>query len=603
MIYQFTINTLVHILTAFAAYFTIALLWKYRKSTEVRYLIYLEFFAAFWAIAYSFAFASPDLNTKIFWSQVSYLGIVFMPVCYFLFAIAFIKKKDFITYRNVAFLLIIPVITLALVFTNEKHHLIWTFVTLDPIYNTVHYEYGIGFWIFYAYIQTLLFLGIYNLAYSIFKFKAYYKKQSSTLIIATLIPIIANLIHVTNINPYPGFDWTPVSFVLTGLVLVLGIFRFSIFNIIPVAKTKLFDILNDGVILTNAEGFIEDCNPAIYTIFNWQNKSIIHESFKDIFKSFHKINEGLSDDLTSIQFEVNLENNKKYYQLKISPIYNDKKKSGHILLFHDITSLIHADEELKNTNRKLLFEIEKREKLIEDLDAFAHTVAHDLRNSLSSIFSASEIMEEIIKVNDIKLLCELTNLINHSANKSIQITHELLLLATTDKTEVELRPLDMANVFAEAKNQLSDLIKKTHTQIIEPKEWPEAIGYAPWIEEVWSNYLSNAIKYGGTPPKIEVGAEIMPNGNIMFCIKDNGKGLTQDEQKKLFNNFVRLNPNKADGYGLGLSIVKKIIEKLNGKVGVESNSSGSKFYFILPASHLIHIALDKLNQNVEYMAN
>lgn len=214
-------------------------------------------------------------------------------------------------------------------------------------------------------------------------------------------------------------------------------------------------------------------------------------------------------------------------------------------------------------------------------------------------------MEEIIKLNDKNLLCELTNLINHSANKSIQITHELLLLATTDKTEVECKPLDMAAIYYESKRQLTDLIDNSNASFIEPKEWPKAIGYAPWIEEVWSNYLSNALKYGGTPPEIEVGAEKLVNGDIKFWIKDNGKGLTIEEQKKLFKNFVRLNPQKADGYGLGLSIVKKITEKLDGSAGVESggNGNGSKFYFILPSGQNKPFKIKNLNPKTEFIAN
>ncbi|HRX11212.1 MAG TPA: ATP-binding protein, partial [Draconibacterium sp.] len=102
---------------------------------------------------------------------------------------------------------------------------------------------------------------------------------------------------------------------------------------------------------------------------------------------------------------------------------------------------------------------------------------------------------------------------------------------------------------------------------------------------------------------IEVGSEILVNGNIMFCIKDNGKGLSEDEQKKLFNNFVRLNPQKADGYGLGLSIVKKIIEKLNGSVGVESFRNGSKFYFILPSVQQTQTTLNKLTQSSSFIVN
>ncbi len=304
--------------------------------------------------------------------------------------------------------------------------------------------------------------------------------------------------------------------------------------------------------------------------------------------------------------EINHDNGKNYYQVKISPIYRENKLSGHILIFHDITTIINADEELKKTNRKLLSEIEKREKLIEDLDAFAHTVAHDLRNSLSSIFSASEIMEEIIKLNDKNLLCELSNLINHSANKSIQITHELLLLATTDKTEVERKPLNMSVIFEEAKKQLADLLRNSNAEIKEPDYWPDSLGYAPWIEEVWSNYISNAVKYGGTPPKMEVGADTLQNGKVCFWVKDNGKGLSKDEQDRLFKKFVRLHPQKADGYGLGLSIVKKIIEKLEGKVGVESNKdgNGSKFYFILPTEHSKTVfGMEKLHKNSGIIAN
>ncbi len=239
-------------------------------------------------------------------------------------------------------------------------------------------------------------------------------------------------------------------------------------------------------------------------------------------------------------------------------------------------------------------EIGKREKLIEELDAFAHTVAHDLRNSLGSIFSASEIMEDIIKQNDKNLLFELTNLINDSAGKSIQITQELLLLATTEKQHIERDELNMKDIFKDAKKQLDDLIRRSGASIKEPEIWPTVIGYSPWVEEVWTNYLSNAIKYGGTPPEIEIGFDKLRNGNISFWVKDNGFGITEEDQKRLFKNFVRLEPRKADGYGLGLSIVKKIIERLDGKAGVIStaNGNGSKFFFTLPAvkQHLVSAA-------------
>ena len=109
------------------------------------------------------------------------------------------------------------------------------------------------------------------------------------------------------------------------------------------------------------------------------------------------------------------------------------------------------------------------------------------------------------------------------------------------------------------------------------------MGYGAWLEEVWINYISNALKYGGTPPVIELGSELPAGGKVKFWIKDNGKGLSEDEMSSLFHKFTRLNTLKAEGTGLGLSIVKRIIEKLNGEVGVESKpGEGCTFYFMLP---------------------
>lgn len=586
MIYQFTTNVLIQALTALAAVITILLLWKFRKSQEVRYLIYLEVFVTIWALTYALEFASPDLGTKKFWSQISYFGIAFLPVSYFLFTTAFSQKNNIITRRNTTLLFIIPFITLGLILTNDYHHLVWSNVTWDSKHEMAIYHHAVWFWVFFGFSQIIIYTGLANLVLSIFRFTAYYKSHSSILLIASLFPIFGNLMYVTNLNPYPGFDWTPVSFVLTGLIIALGVFRYRIFNIIPLAKTKLFETMDDGAIVVNNEGIIEDCNPAVYRIFNRQKDSILRESFNTVFKEYKSLIHSVNNRLASTQLEITRNGLSNYFQIQISPIQHNGSFSGNLLVFHDVTSLRKAQKELKNTNNQLLEEISKREKLIEELDTFAHTVAHDLRNTLGSIFSASEIMEEIIKQNDKNLLVELTNLINDSAGKSIQITHELLLLATTEKEQIERVELNMKEIFGEAKKQLDEIIRKSGAKITEPEIWPEAIGHAPWIEEVWTNYLSNAIKYGGTPPEIEAGFNKLNNGSISFWVKDNGNGITPENQKKLFKNFVRLDPRRAEGYGLGLSIVKKIIEKLDGKTGVKSagNGDGSKFYFTLPAA-------------------
>ena len=167
----------------------------------------------------------------------------------------------------------------------------------------------------------------------------------------------------------------------------------------------------------------------------------------------------------------------------------------------------------------------------------------------------------------------------------MHITSELLILATVSHQEIDRKPLDMARIFTDAKKQLNELIAKTKTKIITPESWPAAAGYATWVEEIWVNYLTNAIKYGGMPPLIQVDAKPNGDGSVRFRIKDNGNGIAPEKQHRLFQKYARLDPEKAEGYGLGLSIVKRIVEKLNGSVGVESTGKkgeGALFWFELP---------------------
>jgi signal transduction histidine kinase len=117
-----------------------------------------------------------------------------------------------------------------------------------------------------------------------------------------------------------------------------------------------------------------------------------------------------------------------------------------------------------------------------------------------------------------------------------------------------------------------------------PQKWPTAVGYSPWIEEVWVKNISNGLKYGGQPPQMELGADMGPEGVARFWVRDNGPGLSAEKQAVLFTEFVRLNEVRVEGFGLGLSIVRRIMDKLGGRVGVNSmEGAGSEFYFELPA--------------------
>jgi PAS domain S-box-containing protein len=232
-------------------------------------------------------------------------------------------------------------------------------------------------------------------------------------------------------------------------------------------------------------------------------------------------------------------------------------------------------------NARLVTDLKDRNT---ELNTFARAIAHDLKNPLTYILGYAETLElkKDIALSDPEALQGSLHIIAKSARKVKSMINELMVLAGLREQKVTLQPVDMAHAVKEAKQRLVDIIDKTHTEIIEPESWPEALGHTPWIEEVWVNYLSNAIKYGGDPPRLELGAQ-EENGNVQFWVRDNGEGIPPEKLSSLFKPFERLDKFKITGHGLGLSIVRWVMEKQGGEVGVESElGEGSTFSFTLP---------------------
>jgi signal transduction histidine kinase len=239
--------------------------------------------------------------------------------------------------------------------------------------------------------------------------------------------------------------------------------------------------------------------------------------------------------------------------------------------------LKHSEEALRQRS----LELQARNR---DLDAFAHTVAHDLKTPLGIVVGYAELLVDgHISPSDEEGKQSLDAIVQNGLKMS-GIIDEMLLLSEMRGEEVKTRPLDMASIVAEAQKRLGQAIAAHNAQVVLPAVWPVATGHAPWVEEVWVNYLSNAIRYGGRPPRLELGAEAQPNGMVRFWVRDNGAGISREEQAELFKPFARLAGTYTSGHGLGLSIVRRIVEKLGGQVGVESEEGkGSVFSFTLPA--------------------
>jgi two-component system sensor histidine kinase/response regulator len=245
--------------------------------------------------------------------------------------------------------------------------------------------------------------------------------------------------------------------------------------------------------------------------------------------------------------------------------------------WNEIRGLQKANEFLKEQAASLQIRSE-------ELEAYAHTVAHDLKNPLSIIIASCDAIREISDLTRQELQ-EFTQQINYTAFEMNKMIDSLLLLSEVSKANVPISPLEMSTIVGTTRRRLGSMLKEYHGSLISPQAWPVALGYAPWIEEVWANYISNALKYGGQTPIVRLGATIQLDGRVRFWVSDNGPGIPMETRARLFIPYAHIDRNRANGHGLGLSIVQRIIEKLGGQVGFESEAGqGSLFYFNLPAA-------------------
>lgn len=278
----------------------------------------------------------------------------------------------------------------------------------------------------------------------------------------------------------------------------------------------------------------------------------------------------------------------------------DKVKGFQVGAVDYVDKPVHKEEVLARVNahiavRRLQNELraqntlldERRQELEqrnEELDAFSHMVAHDLRNALNKVLCYAEILlEQPVSAWEEQDLKDLRK-IRDSALRMENVIESMLMLARMSRLQVEFGALDMSGVVTRVLQDLDLLISHYKAEITVPDDWPVALGYAPWVERIWFNYINNGLKYAGDPPRLTLGSDIEPDGTIRFWIRDNGPGLSDEAISTVFQPFVRAGQQKKrEGFGIGLAIVHRIVKRLGGNIGARNlEQGGCEFSFTLP---------------------
>lgn len=262
--------------------------------------------------------------------------------------------------------------------------------------------------------------------------------------------------------------------------------------------------------------------------------------------------------------------------------------------------LIDQEEKLREINKSLEKEIQERkqseEKIrllnkdleqrleeLQSLDAFAYSVSHDLMSPVNNINGLTALLLKRYAQDFDENVQKMLNLIRDSTLKMSDLIKSLLLFSRQANAELNKSDLDMNEIVRGVVEEIRTY-KSLDDFDIQLGDLPKVEGDGNMIKQVWVNFISNAVKYSqkSEKPTIIIGAK-QENGSVIFYVKDNGAGFDMKNYNKLFGVFQRLHSAKDfEGTGVGLSIVKRIIERHGGRVWAESAPlKGATFYFSL----------------------
>jgi PAS domain S-box-containing protein len=241
-----------------------------------------------------------------------------------------------------------------------------------------------------------------------------------------------------------------------------------------------------------------------------------------------------------------------------------------------------SDRKLMETEQaRLIWELEAKNA---ELERFTYTVSHDLKSPLITIRGFLGFLEKDIAINNVARLKADVQRIYEATEKMQRLLNDLLMLSRVGRVTNPPEKVSFVSIAKEAADLAGGQIRARGVAVKISREMPEVYVDRQRIVEVVQNLLDNAVKFmeNQPAPRIEIGCQGSENGDPILYVRDNGIGIDPQYYERIFGLFNKLNPD-TDGTGIGLALVKRIVEFHNGHIWVESQQGqGASFYFTLP---------------------
>ena len=326
---------------AFAVY-----VWLRRGSPGAKGLV-LALAAGVWYMA-TYALELWTVGSaKQMWGDVKYVGICLMPAAWLIFTLEYTGRARWLTRRVLLLLAVEPLVVLTLLAIPGTHDLVHVAPLATEQFPIVRF--GPAGWINVFYSYGLLLFGTGILVKILFAIARPYRKQARALVAALLVPLLFNILYNFNIGPFGRVDLTPFAFVLAVVVVVWGIFRLRLLDIVPVARSRIVETMQDGVVVLDAYQRVVDFNPAAQRIIGHTAKQSVGLSLEKLMPEYADL-VGRSEGSPPAQSEIRLHLGPalRDYEITLSSIPDDHgRESGKLLVLRDISERKETEERLE----------------------------------------------------------------------------------------------------------------------------------------------------------------------------------------------------------------------------------------------------------------
>lgn len=336
---------------SFAASFTaLYLAWRNRSAPGVFAFMISVAFEISWLTGYIFEINAATLESKVFWDNFQYIGTLYAPIGLLIFSLGFVRK-NFDGRRLAVGLSILPTLLLIAIFTNFNPDLIRTNIQILPgePFSELTYGFGILTNIGNYYLYALSLAYIIILFTGLRRKNKNFKRQLWLVIIGTGIPVAGLIIgQFLGLKFANQRDTSPLLFAISNAVIAFGIFRFRLFNTLPVARDVLFEIIDDVLIILDPDDIILDANPSAKRLLSTSVENPIGMHIKFVFPELYKRFKGVTSAHTEIEGEGGV-----VYDLRITLLHDrDNQYVGRLVNAHDITSQKNAEREVRLANEQ-----------------------------------------------------------------------------------------------------------------------------------------------------------------------------------------------------------------------------------------------------------